>query len=231
MALEIYEKEVEDWICDNPLCLSRSRTEGTAQVIDRQVVLPHGILDILAVRNDGGSLLPEILVTELKAVPIQESDLAQVLRYVFDIYSLFSSKAMDLYFEYDYRHKSYSPRKRYSSKLMYECLGWDAKPGQFSCSIGGIIPMMVGPSEPSENLLAAAAGAGIEMYQWHKTTKGFALKEHGPEKEDVSYREYWWVDDVSQKVQSYIDEVVDYEMVHSLFSKMGCSQRIEVCHE
>ena len=70
----ISEKELEDWICANP---ERALWDG-AKIIDRQVKLRHGILDVLA--YDGRTL-----VIELKAGPIKEAHIGQVLRYKHDV--------------------------------------------------------------------------------------------------------------------------------------------------
>lgn len=79
----ISEKQLEDWICRN----STEFNSFPFEVIGRQVKLEHGILDILGWSEAFGAL-----AIELKAGPLKEPVIAQVLRYTHDINDVFRSE-------------------------------------------------------------------------------------------------------------------------------------------
>lgn len=71
----ISEKQLEDWICKHPEDVFGSG----AEIIGRQIPLPHGKLDLL-IYHKGWTY-----VAELKARPLKEQDVGQVWRYHFDV--------------------------------------------------------------------------------------------------------------------------------------------------
>ena len=74
----VTEKELEDLICKD-----LSVIEGDFLFVGRQISLPHGILDILAIRNCFTHA--EVAVIELKLGKLKERHVGQTLRYMFDV--------------------------------------------------------------------------------------------------------------------------------------------------
>jgi len=72
------ECDLEDWLYHNPAALG----DGV-EMVGRQVRTPHGVLDLLAWAEY--PILPEYQVIELKARLVRERDVAQCLRYCFDL--------------------------------------------------------------------------------------------------------------------------------------------------
>jgi len=72
------ECDLEDWLYHNPAALG-----DCVEMIGRQVRTPHGLIDLLAWAEYPG--LPEYQVIELKARVVRERDVAQCLRYCFDL--------------------------------------------------------------------------------------------------------------------------------------------------
>lgn len=87
----IKEKDIEDFLWENPSAASTVRT-----IIDhwigRQFEVPGGIIDLLGVTDDN-----RLVVVEVKNVAIDASALTQVSRYAFDILQV----ANDIYCEKD----------------------------------------------------------------------------------------------------------------------------------
>lgn len=74
------ERELEDYIVAHPECLELD------EIIGRQIDLPHGIADIIALSYlDDEDGTPFCEVIELKARPIKPQDIEQVLRYTRDL--------------------------------------------------------------------------------------------------------------------------------------------------
>ena len=71
------ERELEDWLFELPEAL------GVNRWIGRQLTLPSGVLDLLGVIEE--SFHTELVVVELKAVPINASAILQVCRYAADL--------------------------------------------------------------------------------------------------------------------------------------------------
>jgi hypothetical protein len=76
--MKISEKMLEDWLCENP-----EELFGMV-LLGRQIRLEHGILDILGYRPD----IRRPVCIELKARPLKEKDIGQVLRYAYDVDNL-----------------------------------------------------------------------------------------------------------------------------------------------
>lgn len=76
MPLNFTERDIEDWIYDNPDALKL----GIVGWIGRQYSLPSGIADLIGYRAD---LM--VIVIEVKNVPINKAALAQVSRYAYDV--------------------------------------------------------------------------------------------------------------------------------------------------
>jgi len=145
------EKKLEDFLCCYPNMLAPDYENGTVEIIGRQLILPSGRLDILAIRNQW-----QILVTELKAVALHEKDLTQVLRYTADIKHLL----FDLAISYEYEE---SPITNFLQRHINNLHGI----GQYqSNDFPTLVPILIGKSAP-KNLLAAADGCSAEIYRYH----------------------------------------------------------------
>lgn len=91
--VNLLEKDIEDWLWDNP---SAIRIEGTeiSRWIARQFKLPSGIIDLLGVINNEGV---QPVVVEVKNTEITSEALTQVMRYANDIDSILVSPEFTLY--------------------------------------------------------------------------------------------------------------------------------------
>lgn len=144
--MSISEKQLEDFVCRRPEYML---WEGV-EIIDRQVQLPHGILDVLAF--DGRTL-----VIELKARTIKEKDVGQVLRYTYDVRTeierlgAFEDPMKYFTLEGDKASKFFDLWGEYHGLT----LAWD----------NAITPVLVGPGI-TLNAKIAAIGAGIEVILW-----------------------------------------------------------------
>lgn len=84
--MRLKERDIEDFICQNPESISDGLD---VRIIGNQVRLPHGRLDILAVIGDN------VAAIELKSRPLRANDLVQVLRYTFDLRKWAHDKGSD----------------------------------------------------------------------------------------------------------------------------------------
>jgi len=150
---EVREEVVESFICRHPNSLRDGRWIRNAEIIDRQVTLPHGRLDILAIL--------EVLhhtqwlgVIEVKARRLRERDIGQVLRYKFDVWNAMCSAFDQLYpLNFDWENNSRELRLWENMTSLVE-------------DSGGIIPILIG-SDISWQALAACSGARVDIYLWH----------------------------------------------------------------
>lgn len=158
----ISEKELEDWFYKNPEALY----DGL-EIIDRQVVLSSGRLDLLAY-NQG------VFIIELKAGQILRQHIEQILRYKRDItavlthvcldnspvepgfcdYTLESMEAVYYHIDYYYAHGW----KYYEQYLDYAGIHPDYK-------MRSPITALVGTSVDDKVRVAAQAG-GIKILLW-----------------------------------------------------------------
>lgn len=149
---KLKEKALEDLLCSQPDLLAPDYESGTIKIIGRQLILPNGRLDILATHNE-----TQILVVELKAVPLQEQDLCQVLRYVADIKRLLFEMAVN------YRYES-TPAAKCLKRLVDSLHGIGPYRDRY---FPAVVPVLVGESAPN-NLLAAADGCDAEIFKHHQ---------------------------------------------------------------
>lgn len=80
--MQILEKDIEQWMFDNP---DKCKL-GPVQIgkwIGRQITLPSGRLDLLGTWKDYED--ERVVVVELKNTELDESALAQVVRYAHDV--------------------------------------------------------------------------------------------------------------------------------------------------
>lgn len=86
MAIKVAERELEDWVCDNPEQLLPC---VDVRVVGRQMTLPSGRrLDVLLASNDPPFNDFILTVVELKSGPVDESTVAQLLGYMGEVWSL-----------------------------------------------------------------------------------------------------------------------------------------------
>jgi hypothetical protein len=162
----ITEKQLEDWICQNP---EKALWYGTS-IIDRQVGLPHGILDVLA--YDGHTL-----VIELKARKLQERDIGQVLRYTHDVLHGLQQigrndcPIADSAYSFlpDAECTFPSRQAAYEHLHYYHLHGYDSVQPGFYGDVP-IIPVLIGTGA-DESLLAASRAANITVLTWHINQK------------------------------------------------------------
>jgi hypothetical protein len=160
----IKEKQLEDWLVAEP---EKALWEGV-KILERQVRLPHGVLDVLA--HDDES----IIAIELKARPIKPEDISQLFRYVYDIHSAISCFGADGR-KYPFRQPrflrppKYPPLTFASVEEAVKAEIYDHRNGIGDWSsaypVTCIKPVLFGPS--IERLAhTAALGAGIWVYSW-----------------------------------------------------------------
>lgn len=174
------ERELEDWICQNPVTAFGLGT----QIIDRQVVLPNGVLDVLAWDW-------RILAIELKVRRLAVADVSQVLRYVGDLADILRGAAGLC--PYDYGTKEFD---RWNH---YYCI--DQLDQNGSCPI---MPILVGAGL-TEKVMAAAIGARCEVFSWNYSIRhGFTLTHEMPMGEQqLKYRPRW-LSNLKTKIDSAI---------------------------
>jgi len=152
----VNEYQLENYICEHPELLEFYRDylpeemcadSAKVAIIGRQVVVEHGIIDLLIHCPDN---YPTIGVIELKANPIIEKDVGQLLRYMWDMKEMLRSS------------HDYSPSEFID--------GFDEMPelrqDMFWRILGEQPPfqgILIGPSI-SEQVMAACEAANIEMY-------------------------------------------------------------------
>lgn len=80
--VNLLEKDIEDWLYENPGALGERFPGWTpiARWIGRQYNLPTGIADLIGVRENG-----KVAVIEIKNVPINKAAVLQVCRYATDV--------------------------------------------------------------------------------------------------------------------------------------------------
>lgn len=86
--VNLLEKDIEDWLYENPSGLPESYAHGAiTKWIGRQYTLPSGIADLIGVHEDG-----MLVVVEVKNVPINKAAVLQVCRYQDDLKYIVSER-------------------------------------------------------------------------------------------------------------------------------------------
>ena len=160
--MEVYERELEDYLEGRPEAL------GMEQWIGRQVPLAHGIADLIGFANS------TIYVVELKAVPLEEEHVGQVLRYMYDVRDVVYQMAVEVFYGehgnplsliYKDLDREYGrPFTRHMAKLLM----YDYDPFY-------ITPVLVGP-ESSEKIFAALKAINGEVWTWRRRGRGFSFE-------------------------------------------------------
>ncbi len=172
-----------------PYMCAYMQDEWQMSIIGTEVKVPHGRIDILAWQETPGSF-DTINIVEIKAVPLQMKDVAQVLKYTYDI------------------------RKLYNL-LGLEWVG-DALTGN------AIRPHLIGTDAP-EDVLAASAGADIEVALWafDKATGFCLLPPVGSPKHDN-------VDDVCGDLMARIEALTEQEREREIIDVLSSAFDREV---
>jgi len=146
------EQDLETRFCET------AWLRGPIEIVGRQVSLLNGILDVLAMQpvlikfpSGISRETTRILAIELKAVPLHEKHLGQLLRYVTDLRMFLDYLAM------------IHPTSPEPGTLRWEafCQG---NP-QAGAGISRIVPVLVSP-QVSTLLAHTCSGAGIETYEF-----------------------------------------------------------------
>lgn len=86
--LNLLEKDIEDWLYENPNALPAPFNENLiTEWIGRQYALPSGIADLIGIRED-----KRVVVVEIKNVAINKAAVLQVCRYHSDLQFIVSSR-------------------------------------------------------------------------------------------------------------------------------------------
>lgn len=159
--MPISEKQLEDFVCKHPEYMLWNEVE----IIDRQVHLPHGILDVLAC--DGRAL-----VIELKARTIEEKDVGQVLRYAYDVGAEIR------------RFGAIEDPMNYFTLEMDKAVKfrdlWIDYHGLSVTEFAPVVPILMGPYI-TLHARVAAAGAGVEVFLWKYDEKNNTISCRTPE--------------------------------------------------
>lgn len=145
------EKHLEDWIVNNPTlftssCGDESMYPFIDSLVGRQVRLPCGIADLLAVYED------QFIVVELKRGDIDEAVLGQTLRYMADLKRIWRQALFYAMEHHDPDDYCYWQTANFSNV----CGGFP--------EIGGYI---VGHSVTKQAIVDAAHGAGIDIFLYN----------------------------------------------------------------
>lgn len=161
----IPERQLEDWIIENldslsvPLC---NYSYPSLRLIDHQIALPNGILDILAVDVQSGYTY----VIELKVVPIREKHLGQALRYSNDVRRILRKYCYETERP---EHCTFTTEETFSR--------WQKLHNIKYMSPYPIIPVLIGKSV-DKNLLSAADGAYATVLTWECDGDRFLFQRH-----------------------------------------------------
>lgn len=201
---KVSEKMLEDWICENPETLPWRH----AEIIGRQIPLRHGILDVLAWDR-------RTIAMELKARPIKEQDIGQVLRYKHCLMTELQQIGFD--------EGPPSPHCESLTfrKMTYSHL-WDEHHGHADNGIRGIVAVLVG-SSIDEKTWVAAYEANVNVWSWkyHETQCRFSFGiEHFDFNFESSAHYPSWLLAIHERIKAIIDpetEDVFMENIADLF--------------
>lgn len=210
------ERKLEDYICQHPELLNLAEASlDNVRIIERQVVLPHGILDILAFRSSKKMIAPEVLVVELKAVKIKEKDIAQVCRYVYDIHEILFAPIM-----FYGQTITGSPIQQHLGCVLENMYSGKHVSPIYSNRDGGIVPILVGYECPDESVLVAALAAGIEIYGYWLNDTGISIKLISNENNSLAIGGNDWAQQITGLMYNEISRINDYTMVQSFFERI-----------
>jgi len=88
LKINLAEKDIEDWLYENPTKLDLGFNRSIKKWIGRQVQVPSGRIDLLGIYEFSGHTA--LVVVEIKNVEFSQSAILQVCRYAFDLESISS---------------------------------------------------------------------------------------------------------------------------------------------
>jgi hypothetical protein len=217
--MKVSEKMLEDWICENPKVIYYN-----IEILERQLRLKHGVLDLLG-WSDGFGLL----AIELKRGTLREQDIGQVLRYTHDINKILS----DMWFELDMFIEE-SPdvdqaiidhlkkMRQNISKTFTESLYCEMLKDSPKCT-----PMLIGKSI-DEKTFAAAEGCGAHVLVWvyDEETQTIRIRPTDLELIGEGFTEHypnWSIDCVQRHLKKMAwdaDFLFDRHIAEGLFAKI-----------
>lgn len=87
--VQLAERDIEDWLWDNPTDLDLPGGEYIERWIGRQYKVPSGIIDLIGITNED-----DCVIVEIKNKEIDAEALAQVKRYHMDIRNIIEGYAI-----------------------------------------------------------------------------------------------------------------------------------------
>jgi hypothetical protein len=202
--MKISEKMLEDWICEHP----EEALWDEVEIIGRQIRLSHGVLDVLAFDA-------RTIVIELKARPLKEKDIGQLLRYVHDIKDCLLSIGMAI-----------KPVREGPLTIREELFqtAWYDYHDIAESLIQHIIPVLIGTSADSK-VLAAASAVDAEVRLWnYDENEGFRISYPRylslVEEMDTSFPD--WLLDLNKRITdccTHDAEVLFMQQVAELFGQ------------
>lgn len=204
---KVSEKQLEDWIVEH-----WDDTYIGGELIGRQLVLPHGRLDLLSVGH-----IPEVI--ELKAERLKEKHVGQLLRYVGDIKGILSAF---YYNTWDDLKTSLDTEYEQKEAKDIFCNMFD---GISTRAIfeDGLEPILIGKSIDA-HLLCCAHGAGITVYTWeyNEDTQGFTFKHPcGPHDVQDRIRKWLYANWERDWVLDFVSETWHVVKHHTLTIENG----------
>lgn len=171
----ITEKQLEDYICENPESLFGPGTE----VIGRQISLPHGRLDVLMWAGYG-----ETVVLELKARPLEEKDIGQILRYTYDVVEILSEYGC----KYSLVREGEYPTLQQSIAIDY----WDKLTCRPRTKYKLMSSWLIG-TKINERTMAAATAARLNVATWmyNPCQSSFSIEFKPEEQSEISSHPDW----------------------------------------
>lgn len=137
MAIQIFEKDIEDMLYKNPKKL------GVDYWIERQFRVPSGVIDLLGVNCVPRSKLPIFSVYELKITEPKSEHLAQIYRYASDIENALLKRSE--YYDEEHQKLAYPRVDKYvlcmgepSNKILMEANAMNIDVKSFEFDVNGI---------------------------------------------------------------------------------------------
>lgn len=204
----ISERELEDYLCEHSELLQFDRfyvpeelfEESEVTIIGRQVVVEHGIIDLLTYC---AATYPCVSVIELKTKPLQEKDVGQLLRYMWDIRGML-----------DFAHNSPTPAQVVEGfdelSSLREEMFWHIFQDQ--SFVQGVL---IGPSIRSP-IAAACQAADIEVCLYEVADERIELTDYRPSLVPAIIDER-----LSSKLHQTIYNYVFNQIDHYIDSELG----------
>ena len=166
--MAISERQLEDYIYQHPELLEFYRfylpdefhNDAKAVILGRQVVVEHGIIDLLVSCQDN---YPCINIVELKTQAITAKDVGQLLRYIWDIQTLLG-------------YTSYPPEEFIDGFNQLSVLRQEMF-AHIHNDVSFLQGVLIG-TDVSSNVSAACQAADIEVYLYTETGNEIELTNY-----------------------------------------------------